>query len=897
MRLLLAGVTAALALQGLAETPSPIDVDLGRQLFVDDFLVEKTEGVTRIFPKPVKYEGNPVLRPETALERHGGLSASARPCGGGIWWDPKSRAFRYWYEAGFLRTVGYAETTNGVDFVRPEIRSKTNQALESDIRPDSWEVLPDFEREDPFSNWVMYLRGPGGVLPGFFFESEDGRHFGVSRRLTGASGDRSNLYYDPFRGEWVFALRDYRKDVGRCVSLRTAKRIREGLDWDFAFGKDEPWLTADKADQPDPAIGSRPELYAFNAVAYESLMVGAFEILLGPHNLDCAKKGLPKITDVKLGYSRDGRMWMRPDCEPFLASERWGSGKWDTGYVQMVGNLFTVREDELWFYYGAVAGDTNRLSTVGHNFPENGMYHNAATGLAKLRRDGFAAFTGTGTVLTKPIVFSGSRLFANFKADWSLPLSVEVLDVGGKTLAAFGPFTADSTKFAVGDVAAFAGRPVRLRFRLNGCRLYSFWVSADVRGHSGGYLGGGGPDSPGVRDVAPTAVREAGTRDFAAEIVACAAKGGGRVTVPAGCWKTGRIELKSNVELHLEDGAELLFTDDPQAYLPVVLTSWEGVECYNYSPLVYALDATNVAITGKGRLVAEMGTWRTWGGTRKPSAEAAKQKLLEWGRTDAPVAERDLTKLPGSNLRPPFIGLNRCNGIRLEGFALRNSPFWCIHILQSENVVLRKLDLKADINNSDGANFECTKHVLVEDCVFAQGDDVVCCKAGLDRDGRRRGISTEDVLVRRCRAKAGHGFLTIGSECSGGVRNVTMEDCEIEGRCDTLFNIKTRPTRGGFIENVRVSRVKAKEVDVAVFNITTSNSRWLQYEVGEPVLTGIRGLMAEDITVTKATRLLSLRGAAGRPIRDVRIRNVRAEETAEPDVVENAEVVPSGDSQ
>ena len=893
MRGLLVSSVVSLALQALAETPLPIDIDLGRQLFVDDHLVEKSEGVTRIFPKPVKYEGNPILRPETELERHGGLAASARPCGGGIWWDPTARVYRYWYEAGFLRTVGYAETTNGVDFVRPEIRSKTNQALESDIRPDSWEVLPDFDREDPFSNWVMYLRGPGGELPGFFFESEDGRHFGVRRRLTGASGDRSNLYYDPFRGEWVFALRDSRKDVGRCVARRTAKRIRDGLAWEFSFGKEDPWLTADKEDLPDPAIGSRPELYAFNAVAYESLMVGAFEILLGPHNLECAKKGLPKITDVKLGYSRDGRTWVRPDHEPFLASERWNSGKWDAGYVQMVGNLFTVREDELWFYYGAVAGDTNRLSTIGHNFPENGMYHNAATGLAKLRRDGFAAFTGKGSILTKPLVFSGSRLFANFDAAEASSLSVTALDGKGETLATFGPFAANSTKVDLGDVSALAGKPVRFRFDLDNGTLYSFWVAKDAAGHSGGYLAGGGPDYPGLRDLPSD--DESKARDFSAEIAACSAKGGGRVVVPSGVWRTGRIELKSNVELHLEAGTVLRFKDDPQAYLPAVRTSWEGIECYNYSPLVYAFGATNIAITGEGRLVAEMGTWRKWGGRRKPSAEAAKQKLLEWGRTDAPVADRDLTKLPGSNLRPPFIGFNRCNGIRLEGFSLRNSPFWTIHVLQSENVVLRKLDLKADINNSDGANFECTKHVLVEDCVFSQGDDVICCKAGLDRDGRRRGISTEDVLVRRCRAKAGHGFLTIGSECSGGVRNVTMEDCEIEGACGTLFNLKTRPTRGGFIENVRVSRVKAKAVDVAVFNITTSSSSWAQYEVGERIFTDIRGLTAEDITVERAERLLSLKGAAEKPIRDVRIRNVRAAKVANPDIVENVELVTERD--
>ena len=387
-----------------------------------------------------------------------------------------------------------------------------------------------------------------------------------------------------------------------------------------------------------------------------------------------------------------------------------------------------------------------------------------------------------------------------------------------------------------------------------------------------------------------TVFAEGGLRDFNPEIERVSAAGGGRVTVPAGTWRTGKIHLKSNVELHLEEGATLLFTDDPQAYLPAVLTSWEGVECYNYSPLVYALGATNVAITGKGRLEAEMGTWKAWGGNRKPKAEAAKLRMaLEWGPNDVPVAERDLTKIEGSNMRPPFIGLNRCRGIRLEGFSIRNTPFWTIHILQSEDVVLRGLDVSANcINNSDGANFECTRNVLVEDCTFEQGDDVICCKSGLDRDGRRRGLPTENVLVRRCRAKAGHGFMTIGSECSGGVRNATMEDCEIEGECRTLLNVKTRETRGGFIENVTVRRVKARKVTQAVVNVTARNDYWSCYQKGlDQVLTRIDGVTAEDISVDEAERVVSVQGDPGLPVRNLSIRNVTAKKARNPDVIEN----------
>ena len=370
----------------------------------------------------------------------------------------------------------------------------------------------------------------------------------------------------------------------------------------------------------------------------------------------------------------------------------------------------------------------------------------------------------------------------------------------------------------------------------------------------------------------------------------CEAAGGGTVVVPAGTWRTGPVRLRNNCSLRLEEGATLLFSDDPKDYLPPVLTSWEGVECYNYSPLVFAYGATNVAIVGKGRLEAEMGTWKSWGGYRKPKAEAAKRKLvLDWGPNDTPVRERDLTKLEGSNLRPPFIGLNKCRGVRLEGFSIRNTPFWTIHMLHCEDVVLRGLDVSANcINNSDGANFECTRNVLVEDCTFEQGDDVICCKSGLDRDGRRRGIPTENVLVRRCRAKAGHGFMTIGSECSGGIRNVTMEDCEIEGECRTLLNVKTRETRGGFIRNVAVRRVKAKKVTEAIVNVTTGNDGWVQYQEGLPVVrTVIDGLEADGIEAEEANRKLNVRGDPDMPIRNLRVGSISVGRLHEPDVIEN----------
>lgn len=386
------------------------------------------------------------------------------------------------------------------------------------------------------------------------------------------------------------------------------------------------------------------------------------------------------------------------------------------------------------------------------------------------------------------------------------------------------------------------------------------------------------------------------TQAIRAAIDAAEKAGGGNVHVLSGVWSTGPVVLKSNVRLCLDEGSVLLFSDDPKDYLPAVLTSWEGVECYNYSPLIYALDATNIAIVGKGRLEAKMAVWQRWGGARKPKAESAKRQLLAWGADDVPVAARDLTALPDSNLRPPFIGLNRCRGIRLEGFSIKNTPFWTIHVLQGRDVVLRNLTLDcAGINNSDGANFECTQNVLVEGCTFSQDDDIICCKSGLDRDGRRRNIPTENVTVRNCRALSGHGLLTIGSECSGGVRNVLIEDCEVEGSCRTLLNVKTRDTRGGFIEDVTVRNVRAQEVRDAVVAITGGYYSFDSYSDGMMrVLTRIDGISVEDVSVGSADRIRRIEGDSRLPIRNVRLTNVTARAIAHPDVVKN--LLPDGDS-
>lgn len=366
---------------------------------------------------------------------------------------------------------------------------------------------------------------------------------------------------------------------------------------------------------------------------------------------------------------------------------------------------------------------------------------------------------------------------------------------------------------------------------------------------------------------------------------------GGCVVIPPGRWECAPVKLKSNIELHLSAGSELVFTDDVTKCLPAVLTSYEGIECYGYSPLIYAYGATNIAITGCGLIRPRMGRWEGWRWADDETRESRRILNEEWGDKDMPLKNRDLTALPGSKARPQFIGLNSCKGIRLEGFVLQDSPFWCIHLLNCENVVARGLTVSGFLNNNDGIDVECSRNVLIENCSFDQGDDVIVLKSGKDRDGRRRAIPTENVTVRRCRAGAGHGLLVIGSECSGGVRNVLLEDCLVDGSVYSVLKVKTSCKRGGYVENVRLRRVRAKSILDSVVSIVTDYSINPSGVRAEIVLTPIKDISVEDVEVAVARRRCDVRGDARRPIEGLFLRNIVVGEYEQDDRVENAKIV------
>lgn len=493
----------------LDHVPPELPIDVGRQLFVDDFLIQETT-LTRTFHLATKYENNPVLEPETELEGVGvdGVQPVAAPKDGGVWWDPEQQQLRMWYEAGWVHRVAYATSKDGLHWERPELHIKegTNQLLPDapEIRPDSWNVVPDPHAADSSQRWKLLLRRPGGQHPAQALTSPDGLHWSEPQ-MAGYCGDRTSMFYNPFRRVWVYSLR-----AGWRARSRTYHEHKDFLAGARWLNRDPVlWAAADDLDPPDPEVGQPAQLYNLDAQAYESLMLGIFEIHLGPPNHICEEGKHPKTTELMLAYSRDGFHWHRPDRRAFIPAAR-TEGSWDRGYVQPVGGICLVMGDRLWFYYTGFSGTAKK---VGDRPQKRGMYCQGATGLAFLRRDGFASMdadaTG-GSLLTRPVRFSGKHLFVNVDAPAG-SLRVEVID---ETDTPISPFTldnsvavsADSTRQHIewkdgADLSKLAGKPVRFRFHLTNGALYAFWVSPDTDGASYGYVGAGGPGFTGWIDT------------------------------------------------------------------------------------------------------------------------------------------------------------------------------------------------------------------------------------------------------------------------------------------------------------------------------------------------------------------------------------------------------------
>ena len=377
----------------------------------------------------------------------------------------------------------------------------------------------------------------------------------------------------------------------------------------------------------------------------------------------------------------------------------------------------------------------------------------------------------------------------------------------------------------------------------------------------------------------------------------CSKKGGGRVIIPARqTFQTGAIALKSHVNLHVEEGATLQFVFLPELY-PIVETSWEGLECFNLSPCVYAFKATDIAITGTGTIDGggALDTWWPWCGAAMfgwkegiiSQKTEARPRLLKNGEDGVPMyndkGERSPERIfgPKDGLRPQLVNFNKCERILMEDVTLLRSPFWVIHPLHSTDITVRRVKMINDGPNGDGCDPECCDRVLIEDCFFNTGDDCIAIKSGRNRDGRERNMPSKNIIIRNCEMKNGHGGVVIGSEISGGCQNVYAHDCVMDSpELERVLRIKTNSCRGGIIENINMRDIKVGVCKESILKIN------LDYEHNEICCRGyyptVRNVYMENVTSEKSQYGVQIIGLdEGTYVYDINVKNCRFNGVAE----------------
>ena len=302
------------------------------------------------------------------------------------------------------------------------------------------------------------------------------------------------------------------------------------------------------------------------------------------------------------------------------------------------------------------------------------------------------------------------------------------------------------------------------------------------------------------------AYKAAGKRAIQEAVDACAAQGGGTVLIGKGEWQTGPVHLQSHIHLVLDPSARLVFSDLPEDYLPVVFTRWEGTECLNYSPLIYAKDAEEISITGAGTLYGSGEAWWGW----KRLQQAAAEELYRLAGDGIPAEERVYGTREAA-LRPSFVQFISCKDVLLQDFTIQDGPQWTIHPVYCRNMVVRNVTVDTNGPNTDGLNPDSCEKVLIENCRFHTGDDCIAINSGLNEDGWRIGKPCRDITIRNCVMDGGHGGVVIGSAMSGGVENICMENCEIR-RTTQGIRLKSMRGRGGYVRDVTVRGIRLQDI-------------------------------------------------------------------------------------
>ncbi|GHJ37806.1 glycoside hydrolase family 28 protein [Streptomyces sp. TS71-3] len=380
--------------------------------------------------------------------------------------------------------------------------------------------------------------------------------------------------------------------------------------------------------------------------------------------------------------------------------------------------------------------------------------------------------------------------------------------------------------------------------------------------------------------------RTLNTAAFRAAVGACARSGGGRVVVPSGRFLTGAVHLLSGVELHVTDGATIAFSPDPGDYLPAVLTRFEGTECWNYSPFVYAYGQRDVAVTGPGTLdgQARLGPWESW--YRTSGMQGPDQQLLrQMGSTGVPVAQRVFGD--GHYLRPQLIQFNRCRNVLVDGVTLVDPPMWTVHPVLCTNVTVRNVTVDSTLYNTDGCDPEACSYVLITGCRFNTNDDCIAVKSGRDEDGRRIGVPSENIVIRDCAFAGRWGGVAVGSEVSGGVRGVFAEDCTVNpphfpGRYPVKYPlyIKTNKKRGSFVDGVHLRRITGQGVERGAVFITMDYNG----EAGDQPVS-VRNVFVDRMEIDGAQAVLHLVGVPTDHLRGVHLSRSVFTGIREPDSV------------
>ncbi|MFQ6601371.1 glycoside hydrolase family 28 protein [Flavobacterium sp. C3NV] len=345
----------------------------------------------------------------------------------------------------------------------------------------------------------------------------------------------------------------------------------------------------------------------------------------------------------------------------------------------------------------------------------------------------------------------------------------------------------------------------------------------------------------------------------------CKKNNGGTIIVPKGIYKiNGPIHFVSNVNLKIEKDAKIKFSDKPEDYLPMVLTSWEGTMLYNYSPLIYAYECSNIAITGEGTIDGEGGkTWKSF----KAKEGAGKNLSRDMNHNSTPIMDRKFGD--GYFLRPQMIQFFNCRNILVENIRIENSPFWCLHLLKSQSITIRGVSYKSLNHNNDGIDPEYAKDVLIENVTFDNGDDNVAIKAGRDHEGRANAATpSENIVIRNCNFKGLHGVV-IGSEMSAGVQNVFVENCKTVGYLKRGIYLKTNADRGGFIKNIFVRNIQLDEVEDCLY--ITAN----YHGEGKGFQSEISNVSFSNITCNKAMASgIVIQGFPDKKVRNISLNNI-----------------------